>query len=522
MAAGHLVIFLYTIQYITSQDLPQPSLTVSSTVIRETDSVQLSCETPTSVSVSQCYFYIEGNLNKALPCQTRMTGSNLVRWTGQKIPVEVKIRCQYSASGWRYLSLYSEISTVTIQDPPKATDLPQPSLIVSPTVIRETESVQLSCETPTSVSVSQCIFYIEWKWDLNVPTCQKTFKGSQLLEWAGQRSPFKIKLRCFFTSGTSRSPKHSDPVSLTILGELQKPEISIHAESSDVISIDCVLPESVSDGSRCSLYTGDQPQPYKEAQSIRSSSSIRLICTFSVSKNDLFRSLQVRRDVSCDYRENIDPHSVSPRSDGYTFTDTDVTSSVPPRSTANSHLTSRTSKSTRRVSTGPTSPQTAIPSHYILNNGLTINSTLTPGTTQSSTEIRPNSNHQDKDLEKHLWQTGVGVASAVGVFLVGLTAVCLCGKTKNNAFSSGPQAQQEEHSQNLVMGAMNTGGLVDLVDNELYSVTSTTILFSPSGTGAEKRKPSDNSDIYHVYNSIRDRPAAVATPDGLYNLLQEH
>lgn len=62
------------------------------------------------------------------------------------------------------------------------------------------------------------------------------------------------------------------------------------------ITIACVLPEFVRDGSSCNLYTGDQPQAYKEAQAIRMrwKSSVRI----------LFSRLQERRDVSCDYREN--------------------------------------------------------------------------------------------------------------------------------------------------------------------------------------------------------------------------
>ncbi|XP_034143484.1 uncharacterized protein LOC105016864 isoform X4 [Esox lucius] len=152
--------------------------------------------------------------------------------------------------------------------------LPQPSLTGIPTLIRERHSVQMTVDTPPPVSVS------------HYPST------------------------------------HSDPVSLRILGELQKPEININDESSDVISITCVLPESASDGSTCHLYTGDQPHPYKETQArrMRTSSSTQVICIFSVSKSDLFRGLKVRRDVSCDYRENIDSHSVSPRSDGYNFT----------------------------------------------------------------------------------------------------------------------------------------------------------------------------------------------------------
>lgn len=106
-----------------------------------------------------------------------------------------------------------------------------------------------------------------------------------------------------------------------LTGKLQKPDISVNDESSHDITIACVLPESVSDGHSCNLYTGDQPQAYKEAWVRRfNAASSKLFCTFSVTKNDLFRHLQLERDVSCDYRVNTGSHSLSPRSDKYIIT----------------------------------------------------------------------------------------------------------------------------------------------------------------------------------------------------------
>ncbi|XP_064857791.1 uncharacterized protein LOC115119568 isoform X2 [Oncorhynchus nerka] len=109
--------------------------------------------------------------------------------------------------------------------------------------------------------------------------------------------------------------------SIKAQGKLQKPDISVNDESSHDITIACVLPESVSDGHSCNLYTGDQPQAYKEAWVRRfNAASSKLFCTFSVTKNDLFRHLQLERDVSCDYRVNTGSHSLSPRSDKYIIT----------------------------------------------------------------------------------------------------------------------------------------------------------------------------------------------------------
>ncbi|KAM9536710.1 uncharacterized protein ACWYII_040548 [Salvelinus alpinus] len=116
----------------------------------------------------------------------------------------------------------------------------------------------------------------------------------------------------FYTEG--RGPKPSPC-------KLQKPDISVNDESSHDITIICVLPESVSDGHSCNLYTGDQPQAYKEAWVRRFNTALsKLFCTFNVTKNDLFRHLQLERDVSCDYRVNTGSHSLSPRSDQYIIT----------------------------------------------------------------------------------------------------------------------------------------------------------------------------------------------------------
>ncbi|KAM9534637.1 uncharacterized protein ACWYII_039517 [Salvelinus alpinus] len=237
---------------------------------------------------------------------------------------------------------------IEAQDPP-------PRLTVSSAVINEGDSVQLSCETPASFHVSHCYFYIEGGKNLPDSSCMQAITGTELLKRAGPTFPAVVKLTCYYAVGKSHTSPLSDPVSVTVQGELQKPDIDINDESSHGITITCVLPESVRDGSSCNLYTGDQPQAYKEAQAIRMrwKSSVRLLCNFSVSKNNLFSRLQERRDVSCDYRENTGFLSLSPHSDLYNFT-------------------------------------------------------------ESAVQIQ---------------QAVVGVASGVGLFLMGLTAVCLCKRT---------------------------------------------------------------------------------------------
>ncbi|XP_045547436.1 mucin-6-like isoform X22 [Salmo salar] len=222
-------------------------------------------------------------------------------------------------------------------------------------------------------------------------------------------------------------------------------------------------------------------------------------------------------------------------------------------STLSSTLTTDTPSKVRPTTslTSPLTPSTAVnppsggqSSTESVLAGLTVTSTLTPDITvrptrgQSSTDsvvadstapltltpditVRPTTTVQ-------LWQAVVGVASGVGVFLMGLTAVCLCRRTKKH--SQRPTARQDDHRQfsvldDLVMGAVNSAGMLDSKDAGIYSlITSVPSTFLPSGHVQENGQSSekDNSDTYHVYSSIPDRPATSAQPDGLYSLLQTH
>eukprot|EP00063_Salmo_salar_P012577 XP_013987412.1 PREDICTED: uncharacterized protein LOC106565145 isoform X3 [Salmo salar] len=705
---------------VTVRDPPPPRLTVSPEVIRDTDTVQLRCHTSQSTSVSQCYFYIEErqHLQQTTSCQQSLTGTKLLEWAGQRRTTKVNMRCIYYAVEMSIYSPYSDPVSVTLLD------LPPPRLTVSSTVIRERDSVQLSCQTPPSVSVSQCYFYTEGR-DPKPSPCTRSLTGAELLLWAGERLSAEIKLRCFYTVEAHYPSTHSHPAPITILGELQKPDISVNDESSHDITIICVLPESVSDGHSCNLYTGDQTQAYKEAWVRRFNTALsKLFCTFTVTKNDLFRHLQLERDVSCDYRVNTGspslsprsdkyiiigqkpnitvslkenfiitclipgsvsndttcnlyvgeqskrifrahirkkkhtdsnccfcqfsvvesdlirrlqtvkrkevscdyrvssgPNSLSPRSDGYSFTVgltpgprstlppsttvsptevSTVTSTLTPDTTvtATSSLTSPltpstavnptsvvstvTSTLTTDVTVRPTSltsplaPSTAVnPTSSLTSplapstavnptSDLTVSPTLTTDTPksptergQSSTDSVVNSNSPKIVLSVQLWQTAVCMASGVGVFLMGLTAVYLCRRTKKTN-SQRPTTRQDDHSQcDLVMGAMSSADMLDSRDAGIYSlITSVPSTFLPSvpvqvsanedadsenagvynlitsvpstsiplGPFEENGKSSenDNSDTYHVYSSIPDRPATSAQPDGLYSLLQTH
>lgn len=101
---------------------------------------------------------------------------------------------------------------------PDLTGPPLPRLTVSPAFIRESDSVQLSCETSPSVSVSQCYLFTE-KRDFK-PSCRQTLTGTELLSWSDQRSPAVVNVRCFYYAIGSFSPSSdSDPGSVTVQGK---------------------------------------------------------------------------------------------------------------------------------------------------------------------------------------------------------------------------------------------------------------------------------------------------------------
>ena len=85
----------YMFTFIFSVLLP-PKLTVNPPVITETDSVTLNCQTPSSLSVTQCYFYTL-NVERVLSCLQTLTGTELLMMTHQKSPATVELQCYYKA-----------------------------------------------------------------------------------------------------------------------------------------------------------------------------------------------------------------------------------------------------------------------------------------------------------------------------------------------------------------------------------------------------------------------------------------
>ncbi len=121
-----------------------------------------------------------------------------------------------------YKYYYSVMIWCNIFFTSKFSALLPPKLTVNPPVITETDSVTLNCQTPSSVSVSQCYFYTLSGGTNRVFSCLKTLTGTELLKMAHQSSPAEVKVKCFYTVkyGESNSPSpHSDTSSITIHSE---------------------------------------------------------------------------------------------------------------------------------------------------------------------------------------------------------------------------------------------------------------------------------------------------------------
>ncbi|XP_045547447.1 uncharacterized protein isoform X3 [Salmo salar] len=278
-------------------------------------------------------------------------------------------------------------------------------------------------------------------------------------------------------------------------GHYPKPDITVQFDED--FTIICLIPGSVSPDTTCNLYVGEESQPSFTAKIKKrkaTSASGQEFCQFTPNHSDLISRLQSVRskEVSCDYGVSSGPNSLSPRSDGYSFTDL-----------VGVYISDPTTKPFPTGLTSPLTPSTA------------VNRTLGG---QSSKEIVV-------ETAVGIWQGAVGVASGVGVLLMGLTAVYLCRRTKKNN-SQRPTSRQDDHSQcDLVMEAMSSAGMLDLRDAGIYSlITSVPSTLLPSGPVEENGQSSekDNSDTYHVYSSILERPETSAQPDGLYSLLQAH
>ncbi|XP_036956398.1 uncharacterized protein LOC119020816 isoform X2 [Acanthopagrus latus] len=452
-----------------AQALLPPTLTVDKLVITETDSVTLNCQTPPSVSVSECYFRIvSGEPAKSFSCLKTLTGTELLKISHQSSPAEVKVKCFYLQIS---PSPDSDTFSIIIR-----TSVP-PLLRVNPLVITETDSVTLDCQTPSSVSVSQCHFYTSSGVNLRDSSCLLTLTGTELLTMSHQGSSADIKVNCFYTVkfGESDSPSpHSDTASITI--HILKPQMSLQHFPGEHVLFICFLPGSANPDTRCNLYFGEASDPVVTTTiwSKRDPRTNQWFCQFTVTTGDLLSRLRSAQqsDASCDYSLGGGPNSLSRRSDPYSLTDiVEVEPSMTtPKLTLTTGLTVYTTTPVTPVKQTDTS---ATPDNPESSDAITGSSVSTTGNKDSLLSASP-----QKTTSK-LWILKFVAVAAGG----GVTVGCI-----------------------VLVSAVRC--------NQRRAVCPETV---------KQQEPQDERhEMFHLYDTIPEEPAAPDLSHMTYSTVQKH
>ncbi|XP_034079776.1 uncharacterized protein LOC117551150 isoform X1 [Gymnodraco acuticeps] len=450
--AGRLlfVILMYCFHMYQAQDLPPPTLTVNPPVITESDSVTLHCQTPPSVSVSQCYFYTLSGGTRGFSCLKTLTGTELLQMSQQSSPVDVQVKCFYIVmfKGSNSLSPHSDLSSITIDNP-----LP-PTLTVNPPVITETDSVTLHCQTPPSVSMLHCYFYTLTGLIVRGFSCLKTLTGTELLLMSQQRSPAEVQVKCFYTVtfGGSTSP-HSDLSSITV-HTLRPPTLTVNPPvitETDSVTLHCQTPPSVS-MLHCYFYT-------LTGLIVRGFSCLKTLTGTELLKMSQQRS-PVEVQVKCLYTvKHGGSTSPSPHSDPSSI---NIYNTVEKESsTTQSIAPSKDSTGLTVISPYPFPPVTPAKQ----TSGWTVVMSKNTGSSSSSSPTPV------KAASAEIWKfvavvAGCGVA--VGVIL--LVSALLC----NNKITAGPdevkrQDTKVEYSDTYHMYCPEEPAASDLMMGQMYS-----------------------------------------------------
>ncbi|XP_042072433.1 uncharacterized protein LOC106632627 isoform X2 [Haplochromis burtoni] len=467
-----LVVLMYSFNEIKAQDLRPPKLTVSPLMITETDSVTLNCQNP--LPISECYFIISGyKIDKTAPCLQTLTGSKFLSWTHESSPVTVEVTCYYLLA---YKSPISNMSAITIQPP-------RPELTVNPRTIIETDSVTVNCQTPSSVSVTQCFLYFVRGNKSTSISCQQRLNGTELLSMAEQSSSGEVEVTCFYMTerkGRQYQSPHSNTSSINI--QTTRPELTVNPRmitETDSVALNCQAPSSFS-ATQCFLYFTRRRNstPISCLQSLRGTELLSLIQ----------QSSPAEVEVTCFYMsQHKGEQYQSPHSNIYFIsiqTEKNTLTSAPPTSI---NFTSDTV--TRDTTIDFTSTK--------LSTKRTTSSVTTPRISSVPFKLLP------------VIATGFGVV--VGVISLGMALVCV--KKRSGDFSSTRKTDRR--------------GWMSPDDTEAFNMTNLVPGDDPpKGSDHLNRKESqtENSSVYHLYSTIPEEPDETPTTktELAYSTLQPH
>ncbi|XP_070405544.1 uncharacterized protein [Nothobranchius furzeri] len=427
MAARLLLVILINLFYELKSDALQPSLTVDRLLMRESDSVTLNCLTPSYVSGSGCDFYIQNQkIYDSFSCAQTLTGSEVLKMVNRRSPTEVKVRCRYR---WRYgtdeyKSSDSDPTFITISN------LLPPDLTANQSVITETDSVMLTCQTPSSVPVPECFLFSMSSKTSKLISCMQTLTGTELLSLSHQSSPAEVQLSCYFTTeqrGGRHQSLHSSATSVRIRGVKTDPTLLTTP------AIDVTTGLAVSTQTR---------------------------------NNDGFFSA-----------------SSKPASDTTDFTTTGRGSSI-----------------SASQDSGVILPASAYP----------------------VTLVAPNTEPKLHKSFKQILIAGPGFGVALGVVLLGGALLCY-GRRRRDGKNIFKRSQVNFTANTIGPTTLNNGGLF-CADDSCHMINHVPAADSPPDFMQPNRRESnnENSDIYHVYATLNEEPAATPLRETAYHIIQEH
>ncbi|XP_051768202.1 uncharacterized protein LOC127522377 isoform X3 [Ctenopharyngodon idella] len=459
-----------------------------------------------------------------------------------------------------------------------------PAVKVSPDVIRESSSVKMICEMlPADVAVKQCYFYINRGKEKNIkvsPSCELNLTGAEVLIWAAVKSPASININCFYTihkHGIDKPSSHSPAATVTVLGSLQKPTMSV-SDDDVQINIACEILLSVRVDFICRLYTEDGLLRTSYSQGKQSGGHL---CMFYSSHSELLTGSE-NRQLSCDYSLNTEPEIRSPRSDTITVRAPDAhhvttakKTSLPLMSTSETYSTavdshSKSNLPTTSEETTFSTPATnahvtpAMTTYSFSKSNLptsttketTFSTTSTQKTSQRDTKISimaaVSTTKTPESTRTDTWFIAL-VSTAAGVILIGLICLCCfaCKKRtrKSNkmrsitsdvpsqeiGMSSGPAETYSlitsvpATSQPISVGLEHPDSHQDNTPDPTatYSfVMSDNSMYQPSDVLVNKQQTEgstkENENVYHLYCTIPDKPVHSNAADQVYSLVKMH
>ncbi|XP_026023632.1 uncharacterized protein LOC113022437 isoform X2 [Astatotilapia calliptera] len=501
--AGHLLFaILMNMLFLTVssheyqvQALLPPTLTVSTSLISETDSVTLHCQAPASASVHHCYFYTgEQQSNKGNSCLQTLTGTELLFMSHQRSPAEVKVRCFYTVKygAVNSPSPHSDTSSITIQisSPELQGQGQKPEISVQHF---DGDHVLITCSLPGSVkNDTRCNLYFG---EASRPVLTVAI-------WKNSKTKTKRRF-CQFYVPVADFLKHlllvqQKDASCDYSLESEPKSLSPRSDRynmTDILAKECTM-------SPCTMTTAQLSLSNPSASNN----------TTPVTPPSEVPKLQKPESNHTSNKKTSESRATTTKSTSTT-------------ATAESSLTApraSISTSTVDVSSEEVPRKTNTKSSFTLTTAESSLSSFSASTSPTSV-ISPSG----------MWTLTVVlvvVGSGVTVGAILLVLAVFRSKRRTEGYSLKRQEtcfQTRTSIQDdfVCMTNIDPGRMLPEGDDGAYSVI-TSIPDASCATGAEKlnkqeRKDQD-FDIYHPYATIAEKPAVPVSQDMTYSMLQAH